>query len=107
LELHWALANLQRTVILAGAPQLGGGVTERLAELVASLPAVTTEILAAMLERPANEWEPHAWRDNARTMVEVALDSGDPAAVENCRLIVDYYVRLDELDFRKLLNSSA
>jgi hypothetical protein len=106
LDLEWALANLERAIALAGAPKLGEWVVERLVDLVASRPAVATRILAAMLEHPENEWDHIGWRDEARAIVERAIRSGDPAAVDSCRSIVDNYVRRGELDFRELLDSS-
>jgi hypothetical protein len=106
LDPEWALANLERAVALAGAPKLGDWVVERLVDLVASRPAVATRILAAMLEHPENEWDHIGWRDEARAIVELAVRSGDPAAIDSCRSIVDNYVRRGELDFRGLLDSS-
>jgi hypothetical protein len=81
-------------------------VVKRLVGLVASLPAVATRILAAMLEHPGNEWDHIGWRDEARAIVELAVRSGDPGAVDSCRSIVDSYVRHGELEFRELLGSS-
>jgi hypothetical protein len=106
LDPEWGLANLERAVVFAGGPKLGHWVVERLVDLVASLPAVATRILAAMLEHPKNEWEHIGWREEARTIVESALRSGDPTAIETCRLIIDYYVRHGDLDFRQLLDST-
>ena len=75
--------NLERTVALARAPKLGHWVVERLVDLVASLPAVATRIFAAMLEHPENEWDHFGWRDEARAIVELAVRSGDPAAIDS------------------------
>jgi hypothetical protein len=104
LNPEWALANLERSIALAGAPKLSHWVVEGLVDLAASLPAVATRILAAMLERPGNEWDHIGWRDEARAIVKLAIRSGDPAAVDSCRSIVDYYVRRGDLEFRELLN---
>jgi hypothetical protein len=104
LDPEWALANLERAIALAGAPKLGHWVVERLVDLVASLPAVATRILAAMLENPEKEWDHIGWRDEARAIIELGVRSGDPAAVDSCRSIVDYYVRRGDLEFRELLN---
>jgi hypothetical protein len=106
LDPDWALENLERVVALAGAPKFGHWVVERLVGLVASQPAVATRILAAMLEYPENEWDHIGWRNEARAIVELAVPSGDPAAVDSCRSIVDSYVRRGELQFRELLGSS-
>jgi hypothetical protein len=106
LDPEWELANLERAVALAGAPKLGHWVVERLVDLVAWLPAVAARILAAMLEHPEKEWDHIGWRDAAWAIVKVAVRSGDPAAVDSCRSIVDYHERRGDLEFRELLNSS-
>ena len=104
LDPDWAIENLERAVLLAGAPKLSQWVVEKLAEIATSLPTLATRILASILERPENEWEHIAWRDEARTIVQFAVRSGDPDAADNCRLVVDYYVRHGDLDFRQLLD---
>jgi hypothetical protein len=67
LNPEWALANLERSIALARAPKLSHWVVEGLVDLAASLPAVATRILAAMLEHPGNEWDHIGWRDEADT----------------------------------------
>lgn len=47
LNPEWALANLERSIALAGAPKLSHWVVEGLVDLAASLPSVATRILAA------------------------------------------------------------
>ena len=103
LDPEWALANLERSMALAGAPKLSHWVVEGLVDLAASLPSVATRILAAM-PAPRDEWDHLGWRDQARAIVELAIRSGDPAAVDSCRSIVDYYVGRGDLEFRELLN---
>jgi hypothetical protein len=46
LDPEWALANLERSIALAGAPKLSPWVVEGLVDLAASLPSVATRILA-------------------------------------------------------------
>jgi hypothetical protein len=59
-------------------------------------------IFAGMVERPEHEWDYIGWRDEAKTIVEAALASGEADAEEPVASIIDFYVRRGELDLREL-----
>jgi hypothetical protein len=105
LGLEWSLTRLEQAVQMAGAPKLGHWVVERLVDLVESSPSRVANLLADMLEHPENEWDHVGWREEARTIIEAAARSNEPAALEHARSIVDFYVRRGELDFRELLRT--
>lgn len=107
LDREWALNRLERAVGVAGAPRLGHRVAERLVDTVASDPAAATRILATMLMHPENRWDYVGWRDEARAIVSRVADSADPAVVESCSAIADFYVRHGELDFRELIGRGS
>lgn len=106
LDDDWALAALERSVEISGAPTLGHLVAERLVQVAAGEPVAAVRILARMLERPESEWDYIGWRDEAKSIVESALASTEPDAADYSRAIVDFYVRRGELDFRDLLRPS-
>jgi len=103
LDEVWALAALERTADLVGAPTLGHLVAVRLVEVASRKLVAAVRVFAQMIQRPADEWGYLGWRDQAKAIVELALTSGDPEAVDYAREIVDFYVRRGELDFRALI----
>lgn len=100
----WALAQLDRVVDLVGAPILGHLVAEYLVDLVPMYPATVARVFTRMIEHPEHEWDLIGWRDEARGIVEAAIDSDDDDAIQYAREIVDIYVRQGEVDFRDLLS---
>jgi hypothetical protein len=102
LDARWALDALERTAELVGAPTLSHLVAERLAKVSEDNPVDAVRIFAGMVERPEHEWDYIGWRDEAKTIVEAALASGEADAEEPVASIIDFYVRRGELDLREL-----
>jgi hypothetical protein len=102
LDARWALDALERTAELVGAPTLSHLVAERLAKVSEDNPVDAVRVFAGMVERPEHEWDYIGWRDEAKTIVEAALASGEADAEEPVASIIDFYVRRGELDLREL-----
>ena len=102
LDEKWAVAYLERIADLAGVPELGHLVVQRLAAISGREPIVAARILTKMLDRVDKDWSYMSWRDDAKVIAEAALSGGSGAA-EWGEAIVDRYVRRGELGFRSLV----
>lgn len=103
LDPGWSLAALERSVDRVGAPSFGHPVAKGLVRVSASEPLVAVRILSRMLDKPADEWGYVGWLEEARAIVQAALASGIPEAIEEASSVVDFYVRHGELGFRELI----
>jgi hypothetical protein len=60
-----------------------------LAEAAKTRPKEAVACLTAMVEVETNEWEPTMWSTEARTLLELALASGDADTVRSARDLIN------------------
>jgi hypothetical protein len=101
---EWATSTLDNIVELVGAPTHGHLVAIRLAEAAQLNPIAAVRIFSRMLKRQENEWDYVGWRDEARAILQAALDSNEDEAAEHLAAAVDFYVQHGELQFRDLIS---
>lgn len=78
----WALVQLGTVLRLIGHLEHDYDVPERLVELAVNHPLQTLECLHLMIEGTKDEWRPYQWRDEARRILQIAKQSGDPTVLE-------------------------
>jgi hypothetical protein len=98
---QWAIAHLMEALKIAGKTDPDHLVVERLAALAHGRSLETVQCLEAIVKGDRAGWAIYSWREEARTILAVALqDSKTRAAAEN---IIDYLGSRGYFEFRDLL----
>ena len=100
LEPAWAITRFEEAVQLAGAPRHAKQAIDWLAEDDTD-PVAAARLLAAIVQRTNDPWENVIWRDPAKVILTRV--TGNPAAVEDTRTVIDYFVRTGDQSFRELV----
>jgi hypothetical protein len=106
---EWAIDQVRQVLLIAGKFDFDDFVVERLAELARHMPVKTVECLSMIVEGDKEGWGVLGWRDHARTILSVAIGSGDPQAKNAAVVLINRLGSRGYFDFRDLLppNSAA
>jgi hypothetical protein len=99
----WALEQLLEALKLAGGVHSDHLVAKRLAELSPSHPTKCIQCLRAMVEGDPEGWSILAWSEEARGILQSALESSSAQANEEATGLINYLGSRGYLDFRELL----
>ncbi|MEI9476456.1 MAG: hypothetical protein WCO26_07745 [Deltaproteobacteria bacterium] len=99
----WSMDQLVEILKLTRKAEPDHMVIERLVEVCKAFPQQSVECIRLMAEGDKEGWHISGWREQARTILGVALQSSNPdikAASEN---VVHYFGKRGYLEFRSLL----
>lgn len=101
----WALAQLERVLMLTGRVELDHAVAEQLEDLSGSHPAEVLRCLRAVdFTGNGERWSIHSWLERGPAILGRVLANGsDPVRAET-RKLVNRIVAAGHLEFRALLN---
>jgi hypothetical protein len=100
---EWSINQLMEVLKLTKKAEPDHLVIQRLAEVCKVFPRQCVECLRLMAEGDKEGWQVYGWREQALTILGIALQSSDPdikAASEN---VVNYFGKRGYLEFRSLL----
>ena len=78
-------------------------VIERLVEVCKIFPQQSVECLRLMAEGDKEGWQIYGWREQARTILGIALQSSNPDIKTASENVVNYFGKRGYLEFRSLL----
>jgi hypothetical protein len=88
LDLDWRLSQLLMLLKNVGSVAPAFIAVEALATAALTRPSQAVDCLTAMVNAERNRWEPTMWSQEARTLLERALESGDPQATQAARELI-------------------
>ncbi len=100
----WGLRQLRSVLQLTGSVDSGFMVAQRLAEVAPGQPLLAVESLGLMVEGDKEGWHIHAWRHEARTILEAAKRTGDPMVLAAVDDVVNRLGARGLFEFRDLLS---
>lgn len=106
-EDEWLITNLREALRKAGKIEPAPKVVERLAHVAGSFPLIAVDCLGYMIRGDKEGWGIHMWRNDARTILAVALASADPDARQAARVLTHELGARGREDFRDLLAANS
>ena len=101
---EWAIDQLLGVLQAIKKIDGDGHVVQRLAELSDSHPFKTTQALRLMTEGDEHGWGMGLWRDNARLILENALNSSESSAQQRAIDLINYLASRNDRQFVDLLS---
>lgn len=98
----WALGQLVNALRVAGGTRVDFKVMEMLAAVASGYPRDAVAALELFVEGE-EPWKIHGWRDEIRTILQIALASADSEAKTSAQRIVQGLGARGYFDFRELL----
>jgi hypothetical protein len=99
----WVLDQLLEALNLAGRVYVDHLVAKRLVELLTLHPTKCVQCLRAMVEGDPDGWSILAWSEEARSILQAALESSSTQANQEATGLINYLGSRGYLDFRDLL----
>jgi hypothetical protein len=100
---EWSINQLMEVLKLTKKAEPDHMVIERLVEVCKVFPQQTVECLKLMAEGDKEGWEIYGWREKARTILAIALQTSDSYVKTAAENVVHYFGKRGYLEFRSLL----
>jgi hypothetical protein len=107
LDLDWRLTQLLSVLRVTGTVDVSFMVVEALADAASVNPKMALTCLEAMLNGASDSWAPSMWSDEARTILERALLSGDTEVNKAARGLIGMFAAKGHLGYKDLLAKDA
>jgi hypothetical protein len=99
----WAIAQLIAALTLVQKTQPDYHVVERLVDLAETMPLEAVACLTLMIQGDKEGWELETWRDDSRKILATAIASGNQAARQAARELVNRLAARGMPDYSDLL----
>ena len=100
----WAMTQLTQSLELAGKTEPDYIVVERLAAVARAMPAQAVDCLRLIVQADKEGWTIYGWREHARAILAIALQSTDSTTRQAATALVNRLGERGYRDFRDLLS---
>jgi hypothetical protein len=102
----WALTQLKDALIIGAQIEPDHRVLEHMVTISNSRPYITIECLRLIIGSDKEGWNIHGWREQAKEIIQNALQSTDVATREAATTLIHYLRAKGLLHYRDLLSAS-
>ena len=99
---EWSIDNLHAALQLKAGVEVEHQVAERLAKLAPGWPTLAVTCLRFMIASDIEGWAIYGWRESARSILAIALESAEPEARDLADRVIQDLGARGHFDYRDI-----